>query len=383
MYEATENTTGETYAIKILTRYEDDDEQAEKFKHEIDIISSLKHENIIGFVELDQDEGNYYVVMELVKGGELFDQIIDRGGFSSKDAALIICQILRALQYMHTKQTAHRDIKPENILFKDTNYDVVKIADFGESKHYGTSTMSTYCGTPDYMAPEIIKGLPYGPAVDMWAIGVIAYVILVGFPPFDGENDVEVFASIMAVRYDFPSPEWDDVPKEAKNFIASILKEEPSERLTAEQALAHPWIVKNVPENLRTLATLDDSVSIEISAPPTERDSSDEASEMSTDSRKKSKKHEFKVIAAAPDDELGALDVNSNPSQRVLDAIASTQQLARSNLGFMGELVTMEAIVRMVMGDPTEKLITPIYWKRLLEIRKICNSDKKKRSSKK
>lgn len=127
----------------------------------------------------------------------------------------------------------------------------MKLADFGESKSFKEGALTTYCGTPDYMAPEIIKGENYGPAVDIWAVGVITYVMLAGFPPFDGENDVEVFASIMAVRYDYPSPEWDDIPKEAKDFIDKILKEFPEERMTAKEALSHSWIVKNVPEDMR------------------------------------------------------------------------------------------------------------------------------------
>jgi len=110
----------------------------------------------------------------------------------------------------------------------------------------------TLSGTPDYMAPEIIRGDPYGPEVDIWAIGVITYVMLAGFPPFDGENDVEVFASILAIRYDFPSPEWDKISSEAKNFIQSILVDSPSQRLTAMDCLQHPWITGNVPLELRT-----------------------------------------------------------------------------------------------------------------------------------
>jgi calcium/calmodulin-dependent protein kinase I len=357
----------------------------------------------VPFIELDQDDDHYYVVMELVKGGELFDQIIERGGFPSKDAAVVVAQILKALEYMHGEKMAHRDIKPENILFKDTNYEILKIADFGESKRFGESNLTTYCGTPDYMAPEIIKGQPYGPAVDMWAMGVIAYVVLVGFPPFDGENDVEVFASIMGVRYDFPSPEWDDIDEDAKNFISSILKENPAERLTASQALHHKWITKNVPEKYRMntkaeASPLLSSRTEKIDKPEDENSQSGEAdkhplekrpsTDKDKDKRKDSAKHTIKVSVTAPTDgeitEMGHLDY-SDPmvSQRVLDVIAQTQNLARTSLVYMGELVTMEAIVRAIMGDKLEQLILPFYWKRLSDIRKVIASDANKKKKKK
>jgi len=101
------------------------------------------------------------------------------------------------------------------------------------------------------MAPEIIRGDPYGAQVDIWSIGVITYVMLAGFPPFDGENDVEVFASILAIRYSFPSPEWDNISASAQHFITSILKDDPKDRLTASEALEHPWILNNTPPEMR------------------------------------------------------------------------------------------------------------------------------------
>jgi len=248
---ATHKDTLEIVAIKILDKYEEDDEQTQKFKQEIKIISSLTHENIVQFYELDEDDDNFYVVMELVGGGELFDYIIDKKVIPEKEALSIVVQVCKAIEYMHSEGTVHRDLKPENLLFTDIEHKVIKIADFGESKNFKDGNLNTYCGTPDYMAPEIIRGDPYGPEVDIWAIGVITYVMLAGFPPFDGENDVEVFASILAIRYDFPSPEWDKISSEAKNFIQSILVDSPSQRLTAAGCLQHPWITNNLPPELR------------------------------------------------------------------------------------------------------------------------------------
>jgi len=190
--------------------------------------------------------------MELVAGGELFDYIVDNRSIKEQEAACIIAQVCKAVEYMHKEGTVHRDLKPENLLFKDLDHKVIKIADFGESKCFKQGLLRTYCGTPDYMAPEIIKGEPYGPEVDLWAIGVITYVMLVGFPPFDGANDIEVFASILATRYDFPSPEWDHISLSAKKFIQSTITENPQHRLTASDCLQHPWIIDNVPLELRT-----------------------------------------------------------------------------------------------------------------------------------
>jgi serine/threonine protein kinase len=189
--------------------------------------------------------------MELVGGGELFDFIVENRVVKESEAVCVIAQVCKAIEYMHQVGTVHRDLKPENLLFKDTDRKVIKIADFGESKCFKDGNLNTYCGTPDYMAPEIIRGDPYGPEVDVWAIGVITYVMLAGFPPFDGENDVEVFASILSIRYDFPSPEWDKISSAAKNFIQSILVEDPRHRLTASECLQHPWIVDNVPYEMR------------------------------------------------------------------------------------------------------------------------------------
>jgi len=272
---ATHKDTQEVVAIKILDKYEEDDEQTQKFKQEIKIISSLMHENIVQFYELDEDDDNFYVVMELVGGGELFDHIIDCRVIPELEAVSIVTQVCKAIEYMHSEGTVHRDLKPENLLFTDNGHKVIKIADFGESKSFKEGQLNTYCGTPDYMAPEIIRGDPYGPEVDIWAIGVITYVILAGFPPFDGENDVEVFASILAIRYDFPSPEWDKISSEAKNFIQSILVDAPSQRLTAADCLQHPWITNNIPLEVRTnvkpqekLKRYKSDKSIEITIPP-------------------------------------------------------------------------------------------------------------------
>jgi len=212
-------------------------------RREIKIMKDLDHENIVRLFGYDEDKTSFYVVMELVTGGELFEGIIQNRYYPEDEASPLVTQMLSAINYLHKQQIVHRDLKPENVLFTDKKQLNIKIADFGESKKC-KSALKTYCGTPDYMAPEIIKGTPYGPEVDMWAIGIITYVLLCGYPTFDGKTELEVMANITAVNYEFPSPDWYYVSDDAKDFIDKILQANPHDRRTAEASLQHNWIVK-------------------------------------------------------------------------------------------------------------------------------------------
>eukprot|EP01125_Pyxidicula_operculata_P021740 TRINITY_DN85_c0_g1_i2.p1 TRINITY_DN85_c0_g1~~TRINITY_DN85_c0_g1_i2.p1 ORF type:complete len:661 (-),score=136.50 TRINITY_DN85_c0_g1_i2:390-2324(-) len=346
---ATHKESGEVVAIKVLDKYEDDDEQTQKFKQEIAIISSLHHENIVQFHELDDDDQNFYVVMELVGGGELFDYIIDSVRIAEQETVCVIAQVLKAIEYMHDIGTCHRDLKPENLLYKSKDHKIIKIADFGESKSFKNGKLTTYCGTPDYMAPEIIKGEPYGPEVDVWAIGVITYVMLAGFPPFDGEDDVGVFESILAIRFDFPSPEWDNVSELARDFIRSIFIDDPKKRLTASEALAHPWIVNNVSVELRTNVKR---------AEPLE------------DDRKIGKK-------ASTSKHM------SRAKPQVTELIEDTIKMIQSNDSAkkLSELKTMLRIVGATTGakgNQLEDVIFEAYWTRVHELRNSISKKKKK-----
>lgn len=411
---ATNKDTGQIVAIKILDKYEEDDEQTAKFKQEIAIISSLHHENIVKFHELDEDDENFYVVMELVGGGELFDFIINNGALPEADAAKVTAQVLKAVEYMHSVGTAHRDLKPENLLFSSVEEKVIKIADFGESKSFKEGTLSTYCGTPDYMAPEIIRGDNYGPEVDVWAVGVITYVMLAGFPPFDGENDVEVFASILSIKYDFPSPEWDKISPYAKEFIQAILVDKPEKRLTATQALAHKWIVDNVPSEFRInepttpVATLmPPSSSQKHNPPPSEEKKnikkenkpeelpSSSATTMSTSSTTST------ITPATPTSTVLSLlnedlDFGKKPKKLITEVIdellGNISETASANgnldgvsLNFIGELRTIKTIVDGTTGKPKavdlERLIYLNYWARLKAIHTTLKRGKKKSKS--
>ncbi len=212
---------------------------------EIDIMRKLRHPHIVQLLDLYQTKEKLYLVLELVEGGELFDKIIERGHYSEKDAADIVRQMLNGIKYMHENGVAHRDLKPENILCG--NKGEIKIADFGLSKDFGASNLQTSLGTPGYVAPEVLSGNPYDNSVDIWSIGVITYVLLCGFTPFYAENQRELFEQILAADYTFPDPEWTEISAEAKDFISKILVTNPAVRLTAAQALDHPWIVDKAP----------------------------------------------------------------------------------------------------------------------------------------
>jgi calcium-dependent protein kinase len=228
--------TKEWYAIKSIRKSKVN--KIEVLKREIDILKEVNHPNIIKLIEVHEDLKYLHLITELCTGGELFDRIIAKtqspeGHFSEKDAANLIRDILDAIAYCHDeKQIVHRDLKPENFLFASSADDApVKIIDFGLSRHEVNpgSMMKTKVGTPYYVAPEVLKR-KYTKSCDIWSIGVITYILLCGYPPFYGDSDTQIFDSVRAGRFDFPSPEWDTMSDAAKDFISCLLKKDPEER---------------------------------------------------------------------------------------------------------------------------------------------------------
>jgi calcium/calmodulin-dependent protein kinase I len=248
VYKAVRKTDEEPVAVKIVqkTLIRED---IKLLKREIEIMKTVDHPNILKLIEIYEDNENVYIVMELVDGNELFDRIVDRGYYSEKSTIHIVKQILEAIRYLHEHHIAHRDLKPENLLCSgEGSAEVVKIADFGLSKIFAGANgepLQTSCGTPGYVAPEVLTSDSYDEAVDMWGVGIITYILLAGYPPFYADDDTQLFEKIMSVEYDFEDECWDDVSDLAKNFIQQLLVKDPKKRLSADGALKHKWLTSS------------------------------------------------------------------------------------------------------------------------------------------
>ncbi|XP_017285386.1 calcium/calmodulin-dependent protein kinase type II subunit gamma isoform X8 [Kryptolebias marmoratus] len=205
----------------------------------------LKHPNIVRLHDSISEEGFHYLVFDLVTGGELFEDIVAREYYSEADASHCINQILESISHIHQHDIVHRDLKPENLLLASKMKGAaVKLADFGLAIEVQGDQQAWFgfAGTPGYLSPEVLRKDPYGKPVDIWACGVILYILLVGYPPFWDEDQHKLYQQIKAGAYDFPSPEWDTVTPEAKNLINQMLTINPAKRITADQALKHPWV---------------------------------------------------------------------------------------------------------------------------------------------
>ncbi|KAF7658863.1 hypothetical protein LDENG_00006390 [Lucifuga dentata] len=238
-------STRQPYAIKMIeTRYREGREVCES---ELCVLRRVRHTNIIQLMEVFETAERVYMVMELATGGELFDRIIARGSFTERDATRVLQMVLDGVKYLHTLGITHRDLKPENLLYYHPGADSkIIITDFGlaSSRKKGDEClMKTTCGTPEYIAPEILVRKPYTNAVDMWALGVISYILLSGTMPFEDDNRMRLYRQILKGKYSFSGEPWPSVSNLAKDFVERILTVDPSERLTAGQALKHPWIV--------------------------------------------------------------------------------------------------------------------------------------------
>jgi len=226
----------------------------DRFKQEIEIMGQLQHPNIIRLYETYEDSKCIYLVIELASGGELFDRIIEAGHFTEVQAATLMQQIVKAIHYMHNEvQVCHRDLKPENFLFMtkdpiDHENNLLKIIDFGLScKFKAGQILSTKAGTPYYVAPQVLAG-KYDQSSDLWSIGVIMFVMLCGYPPFFGETDCDVLAKVRLGNFTFAAADWKNISEDAKTLIRNLLKMNPRDRFTAQQALNHTWISAKAPQ---------------------------------------------------------------------------------------------------------------------------------------
>ncbi|XP_069466759.1 calcium/calmodulin-dependent protein kinase type II subunit gamma isoform X9 [Ambystoma mexicanum] len=238
-------SSNQEYAAKIINTKKLSARDHQKLEREARICRLLKHPNIVRLHDSISEEGFHYLVFDLVTGGELFEDIVAREYYSEADASHCIHQILESVNHIHQHDIVHRDLKPENLLLASKcKGAAVKLADFGLAIEVQAEQQAWFgfAGTPGYLSPEVLRKDPYGKPVDIWACGVILYILLVGYPPFWDEDQHKLYQQIKAGAYDFPSPEWDTVTPEAKNLINQMLTINPAKRITADQALKHPWV---------------------------------------------------------------------------------------------------------------------------------------------
>ncbi|XP_041707411.1 serine/threonine-protein kinase DCLK1a isoform X2 [Coregonus clupeaformis] len=242
--ECVEHSTGREYALKIINKGRCRGKE-HMIQNEVAILRRVKHPNIVLLIEEMDTYSELYLVMELVKGGDLFDAITSTNRYTERDASGMLYNLANAIKYLHSLNIVHRDIKPENLLVYEhaDGSKSLKLGDFGLATVVD-GPLYTVCGTPTYVAPEIIAETGYGVKVDIWAAGVITYVLLCGFPPFRGSSDDQevLFDQILMGQLEFPLPYWDNVSETAKELIRSMLEVEVDQRYTSVQVLEHPWV---------------------------------------------------------------------------------------------------------------------------------------------
>jgi len=226
---------GKNYAVKIIKKKLFN--RPEFLARETEIMTKVKHPNIVSFYGLYEDKERVYFILELINGGDLFDKIEEVDTFTEEDASKIVKQILEALKYLHSEKIVHRDIKVDNILCdKDLN---CYIADFGLSRHLDQTLLLSKVGSLEYTAPEVFTGKGYTEACDLWSVGVVTFILLTGTFPFSDSNPKVTYEKITKVEYDWEEAE---VSNQVLDFVDKLLVKDPSQRLTADQALGHPWI---------------------------------------------------------------------------------------------------------------------------------------------
>jgi calcium/calmodulin-dependent protein kinase I len=246
--------TGQRYAAKIINKRLMSGRE-HMVKNEIVVLKRLSegHRNILTLVDYFETSTDLYLITDLACGGELFDRIYSKGAYYESDAIEIVTQVCLGVAYLHVHGIVHRDIKPENLLFRaPDDHSELLIADFGLSRIIDEEKLNmlmTTCGTPSYMSPEMFNKTGHGKPVDVWAIGVITYFLLCGYNPFDRDTSAEEMQAVLTGDYAFePEEDWKDVSMDARDFINQCLKMKPEERMTAHQALQHPFLTRSLPE---------------------------------------------------------------------------------------------------------------------------------------
>lgn len=243
---AIDKETGEKCAIKIVKKHGYDPKEMEYILREMSIMRSVSHPNVVNTIDMFDSPTYLHLVLEYMQGGELFDIIADAGSFSEQQASQVTRDVIKGVQYLHMHDIVHRDIKPENVLCVTKAWPLqVKIADFGLadfSKDGEINAAGSMIGTPGYVAPEVVNRKNYGAPVDMWAVGVLLYIMLSGKMPFYGRDDNACLRMIGKGEYSMPPREWSKVSADAISLVKGLLQRHPAKRLTANAALQHKWL---------------------------------------------------------------------------------------------------------------------------------------------
>lgn len=245
VYKAIHKKSKQTRCIKKIKIDKFTKAEEESMMNEIKMLTKIDHPHIMKIIEYYEKKGHLYIVTEYLEGGELFDKIEELQTFSEAEAAHYMSQILHAVSYLHSAKIVHRDLKPENIVFESKDSESnLKIIDFGTSREVlGTKKLKARMGTAYYIAPEVLKK-SYSFSCDIWSCGVILYVFLCGYPPFNGSTEAKIIGRIVKGQFSFPAEEWDNISNEAKSLITRMLTLDPEKRPTADQLLKDPWFTK-------------------------------------------------------------------------------------------------------------------------------------------
>ena len=312
-------------AMKIIKKKSiEKSEDMELIRREISILMELDHPNIIRVHSWCETSSRLFIVLDYCGGGNVLDRIIQKGSFSEFETAQLIKELAVTIRYYHSKGVVHRDLKPENIMYLDPSYSQMKLIDFGMANslsHPKALELSTACGSPLYAAPEILNHEKYGTAVDIWSMGVITYLLLCGFPPFfDTQNIKNVYALIRRAKFSFPSPFWDNISDDAKDFICCCLELEVEERFTAEDVLQHQWIDDKT-QTTENDSLYDDDADFS-SSEEEEDDSNDEDDDINAD--------DVDYDEMLAQDVQTAADFNVNPLHKVEKAKNAQTPLKRA-----------------------------------------------------
>jgi len=252
VYKARHKLSKTLRCVKKLSKKDLTEDEKMKLVEEVSILKTLDHPNILKVLEFYQNDKYFFIVTEFLEGGELFDRIMECQSFSEEASTLVMEQIISAVLYLHKHGFIHRDLKPENIIFETKDpKSKIKVIDFGTSCSFEKGNkLKKKLGTPYYIAPEVLKR-NYDEKCDVWSSGVIMYILLCGYPPFNGPNDKIIFQRVLEGKFAFPDEDWSGISKQAKDLIKKMLCYDPSKRIPTGDCLQHEWFkIKMQPHSI-------------------------------------------------------------------------------------------------------------------------------------